>query len=171
MQITLNQVEIEQAITDLIHTQFNVKEGIRVVVSLKMTRGEEGNTAIVDLIPESKIVEEPVVTQAAPVVTKERTVIRRNKPNTETPATTQVTQETAVAVVEPEVEIGTEVAEDLPLVVDEDVTDLEPEAEPEAEPEPEVDPANAEPEVAEDPVIPSKPATSLFAGLGKVKNS
>lgn len=167
MQITLNQVEIEQAITDLIHTQFNVKEGIRVVVSLKMTRGEEGNTAIVDLVPESKIVEETVVTQAAPVVAKERTVIRRGKQNTETPVTTQVVEEDPV-VVEPEVETGTEEAQDLPLVVDEDVTDLDPVVDP--EPEVEVE-QEADPVVEEDPVVPSKPATSLFAGLGKVKNS
>ena len=76
MQITLIQSEIEQALTDYIHSQINVKEGQKITIELKATRGAEGTTAVIDIVadkPTAKadpVVKPQVVTNSKPAQTK-----------------------------------------------------------------------------------------------------
>ncbi|QDP54353.1 MAG: hypothetical protein Unbinned4120contig1000_5 [Prokaryotic dsDNA virus sp.] len=51
MRITLNQEEIEEAIEKLILDQVDVPDDIRIDIDLKATRGDEGYTAEIDLLP------------------------------------------------------------------------------------------------------------------------
>lgn len=51
MQITIVQSEIETAIRNYIGEQINVKEGMQIDIVLKATRGDEGQTAIIDIHP------------------------------------------------------------------------------------------------------------------------
>lgn len=50
MQITLVQVEIEEAIRQYVNTQINVREGMRIDIDLKATRGAEGYQAFIDIV-------------------------------------------------------------------------------------------------------------------------
>ncbi len=71
MQIILNQVEIEQAITDFINSQVAVAEHQQIVIDLVATRGGEGVKATITindkgtarLAPVSEIAVAPVVSQ------------------------------------------------------------------------------------------------------------
>lgn len=56
MQIQLNQNEIETAIRNYVHEQINVREGMDINIVLKATRGDDGQTAIIDIVakPEPK---------------------------------------------------------------------------------------------------------------------
>ena len=64
MQITLVQTEIETAIRNYIHSQIVVKEGMKIDIILKATRGDEGTTAIIDITPEGQV---PASAASAPV--------------------------------------------------------------------------------------------------------
>ena len=68
MQITLNQVEIEEAITNYVNDLVSVNEGMAITVTIKATRGEEGTTALIDIVPEviEPEVVEPVKAAAKP---------------------------------------------------------------------------------------------------------
>lgn len=68
MQITLNQVEIEEAITNYVNDRVSVNAGMVITVTIKATRGEEGTTALIDIIPEvvEPEVVEPVKAAAKP---------------------------------------------------------------------------------------------------------
>lgn len=79
MQIQLNQVEIETAIRNYVHEQINVREGMQIDITLKATRGDDGQTAIIDIVPAK--VEAPVVTQATSAVAIQR------RPRAATPVT------------------------------------------------------------------------------------
>lgn len=50
MQITLTQVEIEQAITSYITEHVNVKSNKKIIIDLRATRGADGTTAIIDIV-------------------------------------------------------------------------------------------------------------------------
>ncbi len=50
MQITIVQAEIEQAITDFIHRQINVRDGMLIQIELKATRGDHGFQAVIDIV-------------------------------------------------------------------------------------------------------------------------
>ena len=52
MQITLNQVEIEQALRNYVAEMVAVKDGMTIAVTIRATRGEEGTTAVIDILPE-----------------------------------------------------------------------------------------------------------------------
>ena len=52
MQITLVQAEIEQALTEYIHRQINVREGMHIEIDLAATRGQQGFTAMIDIVPD-----------------------------------------------------------------------------------------------------------------------
>jgi outer membrane biosynthesis protein TonB len=51
VQITLNQSEIEQALKNYILEQININEGMEINIDLKATRGDQGTTAIIDILP------------------------------------------------------------------------------------------------------------------------
>lgn len=49
MQVTIVQDDIHEAIRNFILEQIDVKPGMRIDVTLKATRGEDGTTAIIDI--------------------------------------------------------------------------------------------------------------------------
>ena len=148
MQITLNQVEIEEAITNYVNDLVSVNEGMAITVTIKATRGEEGTTALIDIVPE---VVEPEVVEPVKAAAK--------------PVRKTATKQAAVpAKEEPVVE-----AEPEPVVKE---AEPEPEAEPvkeeeEAVPNPTEVPV-ADDEQAEVPAVAAP--KSLFANLRKPNN-
>lgn len=159
MKITIEEVEIKQAIVAHVLSQMNVREGMEVTVELRATRGETGMQANINIVPEGTETARPT---PAPV-----TQLRR------TPAPTLVTP----AVVSKPAPIA---AAPAPA---EDPAPAEPEAEAEldetstAELEVEVDQgALAEAETAaqaeEQPAAPVEGAKkpSIFGGLRGPKN-
>ena len=61
MQITIVQAEIEQAITDFIHRQINVREGMLIQIDLKATRGDAGFQAVIDIVdPNTALASAPI---------------------------------------------------------------------------------------------------------------
>lgn len=50
MQITLTQAEIEQAISNFVTEQVNIREGHTLDIELKAGRGPEGYTATIDIV-------------------------------------------------------------------------------------------------------------------------
>lgn len=83
MKITIVQAEIYNAIDAYIRGLITVNEGSRIEINLRATRGEEGATAEIDIVPD--VPEEP----EAPVAVEEvkPVLVRRtrgpNKPKTE----------------------------------------------------------------------------------------
>lgn len=68
MQVTLVQSEIESALTDYVNNIMSVKEGMGISVTFKATRGEEGATAIIDILPvdeKKAVAAEPVKRETA----------------------------------------------------------------------------------------------------------
>lgn len=51
MQITLNQAEIESAISTYIANQIVIQDGMEVAIDLTATRGPEGFKATIDIVP------------------------------------------------------------------------------------------------------------------------
>lgn len=52
MQITLRQAQIDDALDQYVRTQITVKDGFEVRTTLKATRGDDGATAFVEIVPE-----------------------------------------------------------------------------------------------------------------------
>ena len=175
MQITIVQAEIEQAITDFIHRQINVRDGMLIQIDLKATRGDHGFQAVIDIVdpnsttvasapkqekaePEQAPVPEPapavVVTPATPAVaapvTRTRVVRAAKAVPEERPAEPVATPAKAEA---PEVQSEPE-----------DVVVEPVEALPEAVPE------EAVQEVAAATEAPTKPRQSLFSNLPRPSN-
>lgn len=159
MLITLEQAEIEQAITDYIHGQLNVKDGMQIEIALSATRGAAGFTATINIVPVETPVTGAVITLAQadrrqPEVTKTRTVTATKEELVKT--ATVVAEKAAVEVVtEPQAEVVVDTAD---VAAEAEAADLQVEEAQEAEPEVETPPV-------------TKPATSLFAGLQRPKNS
>lgn len=55
MQITINQSEIESAITTYINGLFKLNPGTKIQIELKATRGAEGATAIIDIVADAQV--------------------------------------------------------------------------------------------------------------------
>ena len=149
MQITLNQVEIEEAITNYVNDLVSVNEGMAITVTIKATRGEEGTTALIDIVPE---VVEPEVVEPVKAAAKPG-----RKPAVKQAAVPA--KEEPVVEAEPEPEPVAKVAEP------------EPEAEPVKEEEAAPDTAEvpvADDEQAEVPAVAAP--KSLFANLRKPNN-
>lgn len=73
MQITLTQAEIEQAISNFVTEQVNIREGHTLDIELKAGRGPEGYTATIDIVaptntvvPRRPAVKTETVAKAAP---------------------------------------------------------------------------------------------------------
>ncbi len=60
MQLTLNQSEITQAITAYIRNAVSVNDGMEIRIDLKATRGDQGHSAIVDIVPAGTPVAAPL---------------------------------------------------------------------------------------------------------------
>lgn len=142
MQITLIQSEIEQALKNYINDIMSVKDGMEIEIQLKATRGEEGTTAIIDIVPQK-----PKAARGARVSGE-----TSGKSDTVRAAAAPVKAEPAQAVAESVAEAEADDAEQV----------AEQAQEPEAQ---ESAPVEAEQAPAEE-----APRKSLFAGLSKPQN-
>lgn len=144
MQITLIQSEIEQALKNYINDIMSVKDGMEIEIQLKATRGEEGTTAIIDIVPQKPKASRGRLTSG------------------EVPAKAEPVKAAAPA----KAEAAQAVAEAAPEPVAESVAEAEADdAEQVAEQAQEPAPVEAEQAPAEE-----APRKSLFAGLSKPKN-
>ena len=145
MQITLIQSEIEQALKNYINDIMSVKDGMEIEIQLKATRGEEGTTAIIDIVPQKP------------------KVSRGGRTSGEVPAKAEPVKAAAVPA---KAEAAQVVAEAAPEPVAESVAEAEADdAEQVAEQAQEPAPVEAEQAPAEE-----APRKSLFAGLSKPQN-
>ena len=146
MQITLIQSEIEQALKNYINDIMSVKDGMEIEIQLKATRGEEGTTAIIDIVPQKP------------------KAVRGSRTSGEVPAKAEPVKAAAAAPVK--AEPAQAVAEAEPEPVAESVAEAEADdAEQVAEQAQEPAPVEAEQAPAEE-----APRKSLFAGLSKPQN-
>ena len=144
MQITLIQSEIEQALKNYINDIMSVKDGMEIEIQLKATRGEEGTTAIIDIVPQKP------------------KASRGGRTSGEVPAKAEPAKAAAPA----KAEAAQAVAEAAPEPVAESVAEAEADdAEQVAEQAQEPAPVEAEQAPAEE-----APRKSLFAGLSKPQN-
>ena len=144
MQITLIQSEIEQALKNYINDIMSVKDGMEIEIQLKATRGEEGTTAIIDIVPQKP------------------KAVRGGRTSGEVPAKAEPAKAAAPA----KAEAAQAVAEAAPESVAESVAEAEADdAEQVAEQAQEPAPVEAEQAPAEE-----APRKSLFAGLSKPQN-
>ena len=144
MQITLIQSEIEQALKNYINDIMSVKDGMEIEIQLKATRGEEGTTAIIDIVPQKP------------------KASRGGRTSGEVPAKAEPAKAAAPA----KAEAAQAVAEADPEPVAESVAEAEADdAEQVAEQAQEPAPVEAEQAPAEE-----APRKSLFAGLSKPQN-
>lgn len=82
IQVTLVQVEIEEALRNFISTQMTLKEGTAIEIDLAATRGADGIKATINLIPPSNTQATPAT---APTVAAKETVKETKAPKA-TPA-------------------------------------------------------------------------------------
>ena len=149
MQITLIQSEIEQALKNYINDIMSVKDGMEIEIQLKATRGEEGTTAIIDIVPQK-----PKASRGGR--TSGEIPAKSEPAKAAAPAKAEAAQAVAEAAPEP-------VAES---VAEAEADDAEQVAEQAQEPEA-LEPAPVEAEQAPAEEAPRK---SLFAGLSKPQN-
>ena len=71
MQITISESEIKAAIRTFIHAQIKINPDMKIEIDLKATRGPEGTTAIIDIVPvkSGEVTIQQVVTKAADQMT------------------------------------------------------------------------------------------------------
>jgi hypothetical protein len=172
VQIMIVQDEIEEAIRDFVKKKLTVNSGQKITVDLRATRGDEGYTAMIDIVDETAPVQEPAPQASAPAA--------KPAPKTERPkaVTKAELPKAAPAKAEPEVVAAEEAAP----AAD---TEAEPVTEAQAE-EAQATPtkslfekvqetavaatAEAEPApVDEQPTAPKRP--SLFGGATPPQNS
>ena len=177
MQNTIVQAEIEQAITDFIHRQINVRDGMLIQIDLKATRGDHGFQAVIDIVdPNSATIasapkqEKAEPEQAAPPQEPAplTVAVTPATPAVAAPVTRTRVVRAAKAVPEekPAEPVATPAKEETPEVQSEPGdTVVEPlEALPEAAPE------KAVQEVDEVTEAPTKPRQSLFSNLPRPSN-
>ena len=197
MQITIVQAEIEQAITDFIHRQINVREGMLIQIDLKATRGDAGFQAVIDIVDpntalastpipahkQDRVEPEPTQPIAVPAQEPSPVVGPEGEPE---PARvrTRVVRAVRQAPVEKSVEKSTEkplekpvekVVEPEATYSDAEVPDVssEPEGQAVVPVEANLDPyQEASQPVTEDPpaAVPAKPRQSLFSNLPRPVN-
>jgi hypothetical protein len=166
MQLILTQKDIETALTNYVNDLVNIKEGMAITVELKATRGPEGQTAVIEILPADEVaqaVAKPAATRQTARAAQTRTV--EVKPTEVVKETAQVkpTEPVQVAEVEtatePDNSPGVTTGGHLdPGLGEDDQPDNEQEEQQEEEP----------PAVDKPPV---NKATSLFASLNRPKNS
>lgn len=169
MQVTLVQVEIEQALTDYINNQINIKDGMKISIDLKAGRGADGFNAIVDIVPISQVTaNKPAPTpevqeeKPEPKEEKQKAVVEKQKAS-QTQKSAPATQTAATAATGSATDAG-----DGKEVLAEVLKDEEPTPVTETAAEPQIEETQEE-EVAQEET--PKPRPSLFAGLKKATNS
>lgn len=159
MQVTLVQSEIEQALREFINSQINIKDGMEIVIVLKATRGDEGTTAIIDIVKP-----EPVAD-----VVKATAVTSEPKARTVTAAKSEVVKETPTK--------AAAVEKATPVVTEEPVQEAQQQDQlPDTDSDAAEAGSNGSGQVggATDEPAPERPvskAASLFSGLQKPKNA
>ena len=148
MQITLIQSEIEQALKNYINDIMSVKDGMEIEIQLKATRGEEGTTATIDIVPQKP------------------KASRGGRTSGEVPAKVEPAKAAAPAKAEPAQAAAVEAEPVAESVAEAEADDAEQVAEQAQEPEA-LEPAPVEAEQAPAEEAPRK---SLFAGLSKPQN-
>lgn len=146
MQITLNQADIELAISDYVTAKVKFEEGFKPVIDLKATRGPEGFTAIIDLT------DQPAAAKTLGITEKVQRAPKLAPPATDPPAETP--QEAAG---EPEAPP----AADVPPAGDDAASEADAQQEEQTE-------GSAE---GAEPTTDGEKPRSLFAGLTKPRNS
>lgn len=112
MKIQLVQSEIEAAISQSIHNQLSVRDGYRIDIELRATRGDDGFIANIDIVPDSAPVNTAQNTTATTTeAAKPLGVAKAVKEAKATPATTS----TAETVAEPAADGVDEVEGSAPL--------------------------------------------------------
>lgn len=176
MQITINQTEIEEAIRNHILGQITVRDDMRIDIDLKATRGDEGYTAIIDIVPStaerrptsedqgSTRSEAPAKAEAKSAPAK--TIVPKKSSTIFGGGASSKTQPVKAEepVVQPQVEAQAEA----------EVVIAEPDAEVAASPEPDTAveaETEAAPEAAQEPAGEAPARPSLFAGLKKPENA
>ena len=184
MQITIVQAEIEQAITDFIHRQINVREGMLIQIDLKATRGDAGFQAVIDIVdPNTALASTPIPAHkqdrvepepAQPIAVPAQEPSPAASPEGEPePARvrTRVVRAVRQAPVEKSVEKSTEKPLEKPVekVVEPEATYSDAEVPVEANHDPYQE---ASQPVTEDPPapVPAKPRQSLFSNLPRPVN-
>lgn len=157
IQVTLVQVEIEEALRNFISTQMTLKEGTAIEIDLAATRGADGIKATINLIPPSNTQAAPVT---APTVAAKETVKETKAPKVNPVPVEEVKPKEVVEDSQPEASTTGAVVEsgNAESVTDDAVTDV-------STAEAQVQTENK----AEEPAPAVKP--SLFAGLRKPVNA
>ncbi len=75
MQITIVQAEIETAIRNYIQEQIVVREGMKIDIDLRATRGDAGFMATIDIVPVSAAKPAPVAEKPAPATARQPKVV------------------------------------------------------------------------------------------------
>ena len=115
MQITLVQNEIEQAIKDFVRSQINIKEGMEIIIDLKATRGADGATANIDIVPATATATPVAVKPVVRAVVKEAVVQPRQEAQVEEPpADAQAADETVPEAAVSNDPVADEIAEPAP---------------------------------------------------------
>jgi hypothetical protein len=167
MQITLVQSEIEEGIRLFVMRKLTINSGQRIDIDLKATRGDEGYTAMIDIVDDSASAQAPA--PAAPVTEPARrprgstTAVMSPTPvaKTERPASVTKTEPAApvTPVAEPEVATAEAAPAESPVA-----------ATTEASVEPPISEVAKKTELAEE-AAPATPRPSLFGGLSAPQNS
>lgn len=153
MQLIITQVEIEQALKSYVSGLLVINDGMRIDITLRAERGEDGTSAVINILPAD-----------APKVEATQT-----KPATRAPrGSANKAKTTPAPVVEPTPEEPQEEEEEEPQVEpDQDLPfDTDSKEDPEEEPEAEETEVEKEPE----PEVKETKPKSLFANLRKPVN-
>ena len=97
MQIILVQHEIETALRNHVTSLLQVRDGHRIDITLKATRGEEGSTAVIDIVPDNTVAvnQGTIASTAAATTTPARSVVRGLSPQRSSAVTGSPEPETA----------------------------------------------------------------------------
>lgn len=80
MKVTIVQSEIHAAIDGYVRSLIDVKTGSRIIIQLRATRGEDGTTADIDIVPDDGSEDQPATSNQAqapaPVVSKSSTAVK-----------------------------------------------------------------------------------------------
>lgn len=158
MKITITQPEIHQAIEAFIRGQISINDGMKVEINLRATRGEDGATAEIDIVPD---VPEPVVEEAP------KATVTRKPRAPKLDIATKVEEAKAEPALQPEPEPEPEPE---PGITEELPEDPEPNSEAALAAEAAATEPVIEPVEPEAPAEPAPVRQSLFGGLKKPVN-
>lgn len=168
MQLTIVQSEINTAIERFVRSMIKLEDNVRIDIQLRATRGEEGATAIIDIVEATA--EEPA-RDPAPVEPKplaiEETVRKARKPRTTTPANEPAPSNERPPADTPSQLVAPAEEEEVPVPAG----SVEPNEEEEVETPAASEAVEEENEERANEPVAETPRQSLFAGLSRPKNA